>query len=195
MSYHFGLTGGIGSGKSFVANIFQSMGIPVYISDIRAKALYTEDKVKKSVIKLLGTQAYLGDNVNSTYISEKVFKNKSLLKDLNNIIHPAVASDYEVWREMHHEKPYTLKESAILIEHNLHGDLDGLISVLAPLELRIQRVIKRDQSDRLKILDRILNQTNDETRIMESKYLIINCPSHNLLRQIQRIHHELTQIS
>lgn len=195
MARQFGLTGGIGSGKSFIATIFSQMGIPVYISDLRAKALYFDPEIVKAVKNLLGKDAYIGERLNKKFISEKIFNNQLLLKKLNNIIHPAVGKDYEKWSIKHAGKPYLLKESAILIENNLYSSLDGLINVLAPVELRVKRVSQRDHISRQEILNRMRNQTNDEERIKLSDYLIVNCPSHNLLMQIQEIHIKLSQNS
>lgn len=189
----YGLTGGIGSGKSFIGNIFKQMGIPVYISDIQAAKLYTYPHVEHAIKDLLGDKSYINGVPDKKYIAAQVFSNKELLLKLNQIIHPAVHSDYLNWLKKYEQKPYVLKESAILIENNLLDSLDGLISVLAPLELRIQRVLSRDLTNRADVLERMKNQTNDEIRIQYSEHLIINCPSHTLLRQIQLIHNTLIQ--
>ena len=141
-----GITGGIGSGKTTVCKIFESLGIPVYYADDRAKVLMTENKkLVDEIKKLIGDKSYFEDgSLNRQYIASVVFKNKNKLEQLNSLVHPAVAKDGILWQQSQSVVPYTLKEAALLIESGSFQALDYLITVWAPKETRIQRVIKRD---------------------------------------------------
>ncbi|HEX5111919.1 MAG TPA: dephospho-CoA kinase [Saprospiraceae bacterium] len=185
-----GLTGGIGSGKSTVAAIFSTIGIPVYESDARAKALMNEDPDLKTKIKaLLGSDAYKNGEINRAWIAERVFADKNLLEQLNAIVHPAVKKDAIAFA---HEKaneaaPYIIKESAILLEENLTEELDAIILVVAPLGTRIERVMKRDGASREQIEERIRNQWTDDIKIPLADYVIFNDGERSLLEQVMDI--------
>lgn len=187
-----GLTGGIGSGKSIVARVFQIMGIPVYNSDERAKALYVESKeVKAAVIDLLGEQSYLeSGELNRKYIGEQVFSNQSLLEQLNKIIHPAVGRDFEHWTSRQNA-PYVIKEAAILFESGAHVGVDQIVAVSAPDEVRIRRVIERDDVTREEVLRRMSNQMNQEELIKKSDFVIANDDRRLIIPQILEIHENI----
>jgi dephospho-CoA kinase len=170
-----GLTGGIGSGKTTVANLFNDLGIPIYVTDVAAKRIMISDvAVIESIKMLLGNEAYLKANeLNTNYISSKVFKNKSLLKELNSIVHPAVAKDFLTWYDIQNSD-FVIKESAILFESGSYKSCKYVITVTAPLEDRINRVIKRDGVTKKQVLLRIMNQLNDEDKIDRSNFIINN---------------------
>jgi dephospho-CoA kinase len=170
-----GITGGIGSGKSFVANLFSKKGIAIYNSDIMAKKLMTSNTLVKSKIKeLIGNEAYFKNGrLNRSYIASRIFNNKMILKKLNAIVHPAVAQDYEVWH-LKQKGSYTLKEAALLIESGSYKDLDFLILVTAPLELKIERVMQRDKVSKEDIIRRMKAQTTDAKKIKYADSIIIN---------------------
>lgn len=178
-----GLTGGIGSGKTTVARIFETMGVPVYYSDDRAKELYFDVEVKKKVIALLGNEAYINNTtINKKYISSKIFSNTSLLKEVNAIIHPVVAKDFEQWKKKQVTK-FVLKESAILFETGIYKNLDGTILVVSPEQLRVERICKRDGLTKEEVEKRFKSQLNDDEKIKMATWLIHNDEHQSLIQQ------------
>ncbi|TGN27159.1 dephospho-CoA kinase [Empedobacter tilapiae] len=169
-----GITGGIGSGKSTAAKIFEELGIPVYNSDTRAKTIQNENsEVKVKIIAAFGEEAYHENGLNKPFISKQVFQNNEKLKLLNSIVHPAVFQDFEDWKKAQ-KSNIVMKEAAILIESGSYKDCDVVISVVVDVETRIARTIKRDGLSREEILARINNQISDEERIAKSDFIIDN---------------------
>ena len=170
-----GLTGGIGSGKTTVANYFQSKGIPVYISDVEAKKVMAFPEIISQIVAIFGTDI-LGENdtLNRDKLASIVFNNPDKLKQLNSIVHPAVKKHFEQWVGNNKNFPYLVKEAAILFESGSYKDCDAIITVCAPMETRINRVLERDASSREKVLQRINNQISDDERIAKSQYVITN---------------------
>ena len=183
-----GLTGGIGSGKTTVANLFNDLGVPIYVTDVAAKRIMISDvAVIESIKMLLGNEAYLKANeLNTNYISSKVFKNKSLLKELNSIVHPAVANDFLIWYD-NQNSDFVIKESAILFESGSYKSCKYVITVTAPLEDRINRVIKRDGVTKKQVLHRVMNQLNDEDKIDRSNFIINNKSLDATKLQVEKI--------
>lgn len=177
-----GITGGIGSGKSTVARIFASLGIPVYSSDQRAKELVTEDLVlKERIQELMGREAYLPDGTyNRKYVGQQVFQDAEKLKLLNALIHPAVGLDFRSWLERQHT-PYALKEAAIMKKT---GGLDYIIWVHSPEELRIERVMQRDKRTPEQIKEIIRNQQSEEDFRAIADFTILNDEQSALLPQV-----------
>ena len=186
-----GLTGGIGSGKSTVAGLFRTLGIPVYESDVRAKLLMNENKeVKEQILKLFGHDAYSNDQeLNRSWVASKVFSDPSLLKQLNAIVHPGVYNDLKQWanEELQRAAPYLLQESAILFEEDLLSGLQAIILVVAPETTRISRVMKRDNSTEEQIRDRMKFQWPDEKKIPLSDFIIYNDGERSLISQVMDI--------
>ena len=186
-----GLTGGIGSGKSTVAGLFRTLGIPVYESDERAKQLMNENaSVRNQIIQLFGADAYAAETgLNRPLLASKVFIDPSLLKQLNAIVHPAVHEDLKTWakEDAQMSAPYLLQESAILFEEDLTKRLDSTILVVAPEEIRIDRVMKRDNHSREQILDRIKMQWPDERKIPLADFVIYNDGERALILQVRDI--------
>jgi dephospho-CoA kinase len=170
-----GLTGGIGSGKTTVAKYMESKGIPVYISDSEAKKVMDLPNIMAKIATVFGAEVI---NANAKLDREKlaaiVFNNPEKLKQLNAIVHPAVKEHYDHWVQKNSSKPFIVKETAILFESGSYKDCDVIISVIAPIETRISRVLKRDSTTKEKILQRINNQLSDEERIERSNYVINN---------------------
>jgi dephospho-CoA kinase len=186
-----GLTGGIGSGKSTVASIFTTLGISVYNSDVRAKLLMNEnEEVRKKIIDLFGKKAY-SDNLelNTSWMASRVFNDREQLLKLNAIVHPAVYQDLMEWSSEPEQlgAPYLIQESAILFEENLADRFHGIILIVAPEEIRISRVMQRDNVAREKILQRISNQWSDETKIPLSDFVIFNDGVRSLIEQLRDI--------
>ena len=187
----FGLTGGIGSGKSTVAGIFTTLGIPVYESDIRAKHLMnTNDDLRKKIVNLFGPEAYSSNlELNRSWIADRVFSDRVLLKQLNAIVHPAVHDDLWEWSAQPEQRssPYLIQESAILFEEDLTGRLNGIILVVASEEIRISRVMERDTVTRDDVLNRMKHQWPDERKIPLSDYIIYNDKDRSLINQAKEI--------
>ncbi len=191
-----GITGGIGSGKTTVCKIFETLGIPVYYADSRAKRLMTSNKpLKKAIIALLGKEAYFKNGrLNRKYIGNCVFNDKELLKKLNALVHPVVHQDSKAWFDIQ-KTPYALKEAALLFESNGHLFLDKVITVLADQDERIRRVIERDGSSKKDVIARMNNQWKDSQRIEKSDFIIENNRKELLIPQIMQIHKELLKLS
>ena len=139
-----GITGGIGAGKSIVSKVFETLGIPKYDADTRAKWLMNNNqKLVDSIRKLFGNNAYQNGELDRKFIASKAFEDKTLLEQLNQLVHPAVSKDFTEWANQHHT-PYLLKEAALIFETGSYKDLDKIITVTAAEPIRIQRVMKRD---------------------------------------------------
>lgn len=196
MALKVGITGGIGSGKSTVCKIFEVLGIPVYYADDRAKALMVQDQTLVQAIKeLLGSEAYLPDGqLNRAQVAGIVFKDKSKLEALNALVHPAVAKDGADWHLSQKNVSYTLKEAALLFEAGSYRQLDRLICVVAPQELRLKRVMERDQAEAEAVLARMDKQWPQAKKARLSDFLIYNDGSQALIPQVLRIHKKLSQL-
>ena len=186
-----GLTGGIGSGKTTVANMFQALGIAIYIADEEAKKLMTSSKViKRKLIALFGEKAYVNDALNKPYIADTIFKNRFLLEKMNAIIHPRVASHFKKWL-IKQKSPYVIKETAILFENEAYKQCDLIITVTAPKELKIKRLLSRDSMTVEKIEAIMNNQWNDEEKMKLSHYVIVNSELENTRQQAVKIHQQI----
>lgn len=169
-----GLTGGIGSGKTTIAQWFQEKGIPVYNSDFEAKKLMNENEdLIQQLIELFGDETYKNGEYNRSYVASKVFNDKELLNQLNAIVHPAVFKHFDEWMD-NQNSSFVVKEAAILFESGSYKDCDYIISVIADEEKRIDRVAKRDQLNEDQIRSRMKNQWTDEQRIEKSDFIIEN---------------------
>lgn len=190
-----GLTGGIGSGKTTIANLFATeFTIPIYIADTKAKELIAQDTHLQQEIKaLLGEEAFVEGKYNTAFVASIVFSTPEKLQALNQLIHPYVQQDFERWREEQHS-PYVIKESAILFESGSYKDCDYIITVTAPLEERIRRVMLRDKIDRKTVEKRIKNQWNDENKIKLSTFVIDNRDFDRNLDKIQTIHCKIMEM-
>lgn len=193
MALKVGVTGGIGSGKTTVCKIFNTLGVPIYYADDRAKQLMVENNQLIAEIKeVFGKEAYFGDGqLNRKYISAVAFQDSSKLKALNSIVHPAVRQDAIDWQEKYKNQPYTIKEAALLFEAGSYKDLDKIITVTAPKEMRIERVMKRDLSTREEVIARIEKQWDDKVKVSMSDFVILNDYRSGLIQQIIAIHKQL----
>lgn len=190
--YKVGITGGIGSGKSTVAAIFESIGIPVYYADAEAKRLMNKNNALKPQIKdLLTDEAYhRNGRLNRPYIASRVFKDKVLLQNLNNIVHPAVRLDFEDWA-LRQISPYVMEESALIFEIKAQKYFDSTIVVVADTEIKITRLLKRDKSNRKAILARMKNQLSDEIKIPLADHIVNNNGDESLIKQVINIHKKI----
>ena len=186
--YKVGVTGGIGAGKSLVCKIFESIGLPVYYADARAKALIEENNdLKKKIIDLLGPESYLEDGkYNRPWVGKKVFNDEQKLQALNHLVHPAVHQDADSWFSKQ-TSSYVLYEAALIVEANNQEMFDALICVTAPEELRINRVMKRNGISREAVLSRIEKQSTENEKRKYCHFEIINDEQHFLIPQVYRI--------
>jgi dephospho-CoA kinase len=187
---HLGITGGIGSGKTTVCKIFETLGIPVYYADDRAKYLMSHDpKLITGIIELFGSEAFLEPQVlNRAHIAQVAFNDKEKLSQLNALVHPAVAQDGLNWQAAQQNVPYTLKEAALLFESGSYRSLDKIIVVAAPLELRIQRVMARDGAKREEVEARISKQMPEAEKVSLADFVVNNDGVHALIPQVMTIH-------
>lgn len=187
MTKIIGLTGGIGTGKTLIAEYFKSLGIPVYIADSEARQLMTSDNIIKALSNEFGIEILENGILNREKLAQLVFNNTKKLKKLNSIVHPEVKKHFDNWVEKHKNYPFVVKEAAILFESGSHKYCDTIITVTAPLETRLQRVMKRDKTDRESVLKRIENQWTDEQRIAKSNYVIHNLSVESTKKQVDEI--------
>jgi dephospho-CoA kinase len=190
---NIGLTGGIGSGKSYIAKVFEALDIPVFYADNEAKKILNEPQIIINVSEVLQTNIIdpATGLANRKKIASIVFNDSEKLKLLNQIIHPAVEQNFIIWRANHAQKKYVIKEAAILFESGSYKKLDGVICVVSPLELRLKRVAVRDNESEAEILKRINNQWSDEQRIALSNWVIQNDEQSPILSQVLQIHQKI----
>lgn len=188
-----GLTGGIGSGKSLIAHIFNLLGIATYDSDLGAKRLMNDNgSVKESITELFGNDAYTAGSLNRGFVAQQVFNNPTLLEKLNGIVHPAVGRDFQEWKNRQPANmPYVLKESALIFEADIFRSLDQTILVIAPQEIRIDRVMRRNGMAREQVVQRMENQWPDEQKIPLADFIVVNDEQRGLIRQVMEIHRQL----
>ena len=188
-----GITGGIGSGKSTVAKVFSLLGVPVYEADSRAKWIIIQNQeLKREIIALLGSDAYLPDgSYNRAWVASQVFGQPVLLQKLNALVHPAVRKDAQDWVIQHQDVPYVLYEAALLKGAGDGNLCDKMISVIAPIDLRVQRVKLRDNRTEEEIRAIIERQLPDAERIKFSDWLIQNDDQTPVIPQILQIHQSL----
>ncbi|MEN8789246.1 MAG: dephospho-CoA kinase [Flavobacteriaceae bacterium] len=190
-----GLTGGIGSGKTTVASMFESLGVPVYKSDDKAKELMiTSEEMIAEIIALLGDEAYIAGELNRPYIALKVFSDKTFLDRLNAIVHPVVREDFHQWAS-EQNTPYVIQEAAILFENDAYQKFDRMILVTAPKRLRLERVMQRDQVAEDNIIARMNHQWEDEKKIPLADFVIENIDLSRTVSQVKKIHKKLAEIS
>lgn len=187
MTKIIGLTGGIGSGKTTIANEFLALGIPVYIADDEARKLMQSAKVIDSIRSVFGDAIFENDILNREKLAGIVFSDPEKLEKLNAIVHPAVKKHFDEWLLNHKDAPFVIYEAAILFESGGYKKCDLIISVVAPLETRIQRVMDRDKTTREQVLKRINMQWNDEKRISKSDFVIKNTNMEETKAEIVKI--------
>lgn len=187
MAKIIGLTGGIGSGKTTIANYFKEMGVPVYIADDKAKEIMQSQSIIKEIKAVFGDAIFENEVLNRAKLADIVFNNSDKLNQLNAIIHPAVKKDFELWLQKNKNYDYVIYEAAILFESGRYKECDVVITVTAPEEIKIERVIKRDKTSRKQVLERMNMQWNDEKRIPLSNFIIFNDTHKNAKQEVVKI--------
>ncbi len=191
-----GLTGGIGSGKSTVAGMFEELGVPVYYSDDEAKKLMSGSKrLRKNIIELFGEKSYGPDGLNREYLASIVFNDKDSLQALNALVHPEVEKHFQQWL-MRQKSPYVVQENPLLFEKNRQEEYDAVITVAAPDELRVKRVMTRDGSTRGQVEARMRNQMDQEYKVRHATYVIENTGSlKNCRKAVLAVHQHILSLN
>lgn len=193
-----GITGGIGTGKTFVCNLFAEMGVPVFDADSRAKLIYTEDlNLKEALLSQFGTEAYHPDGrFNREWMASQVFGNDLALTKLNELVHPAVFNDYKNWVSRHLDAPYLVKEAALMFESKSHLMMHKIIAVTAPLEVRLERILKRDPNrSKEQILSIIQKQLPEDVKCQMADYCILNDGQKDIRIEIAGFHEDFLALS
>ena len=190
-----GITGGIGAGKSTVAQVFAILSIPIYYADDRAKWLMANDEgLKTNIIQAFGEDAYTANGVlNRTFLAEKVFSDSANTEIINGMVHPAVGEDFRQWAEQQ-QSPYVLKEAALLFESGSYKELDKVINVSSPLKIRVARILTRDPHRTLDQVNSIIDkQLPDEEKNERADFVIKNTDSQMIIPQVLDIHKRLLE--
>jgi len=186
-----GITGGIGSGKTTISKYFEKLGIPTYHADKEAKALMNRSKViRRKLTALFGDEAYQNNKLNRDLLRQQIFKDRALLNQMNNIVHPKVGSHFQRWLKKQNA-PYILKEVAIIFENNLEAQYNYIIAVVADEEERIKRVIIRDNTSLDTVKSIINNQLSDKEKIEKSDFVIYNDDLEEAKLQTIAIHKQI----
>lgn len=189
-----GITGGIGSGKTTACKVFETLGIPVYYADTEAKRIMVEDQVLiKGIIGAFGRESYTVDGtLNNKHIAGIVFKDKAELEKLNALVHPAVFRAFDNWVSSIKDKPYIVKEAALLFESGSYKMCDYNILVTSPMPVRLERVMLRDNATEEQVRARIDKQLSDEEKAKLADHIVINDESISLIAQLLDLHHKFT---
>lgn len=187
MTKIIGLTGGIGSGKTTVANYIKSLGIPVYIADTEAKKIMETQQVIDLVKETFGKEIISENKINREKLAQLVFNHPDKLQKLNDIVHPLVRHHFNHWVKDHSGFPFLVKEAAILFESGSYKFCDSIITVTAPLEVRLQRVVNRDKVTMESVMNRMKNQWSEEQKIEKSDYIIHNITLEDTKNQVDNI--------
>jgi dephospho-CoA kinase len=183
-----GLTGGIGSGKSTVARIFNVLGIPVYSSDDASKRLMDEDEeLKNSIVRAFGKESYSNGKLNRKYLATKAFSDPNKIELLNSLVHPATIKDAITWMEKQ-KAPYLIKEAALIFESGSDKFLDVIIGVRSPLALRLERTMKRNNVTAEEVEARIKLQMDEEEKLDLCDYIVQNDEKQLLIPQVLLLH-------
>ena len=186
-----GITGGIGSGKTTVAKVFEVLGIPVYYADEAAKEImHKNEPLKQQLIFYFGKDTYVDGKLNRKHLSSIVFADKEKLELLNSLVHPVTIADAEQWFKQQ-QSPYVLKEAALLFESGAAEGLDYVIGVTAPSAIRIKRVMDRDGVTADEVKKRMLNQIDETIKICLCDFIIHNDEQQMILPQVLQLHEEL----
>ena len=189
-----GLTGGIGSGKSTVAHIFEVLGIPVYYADTEAKKLMgANEELKASITRAFGEEAYVDGRLNREYIAAQVFNNDKKIELLNSLVHPATIKDAEEWIKIQ-RAAYVIKEAALIFESGSNKNLDYVIGVQSPLELRIKRVMDRDNIPAHQVKARMNQQMDDDLKLRLCDYVIVNDEHEMVIPQVLALHETFSKM-
>lgn len=195
MAKRLGVTGGIGSGKTTVCRIFRVLGVPVFMADEVARSLMNSDSdIARGINSIAEKDLYTTGELDRRDLARLIFNQPDLLRRVNEVVHPAVLRNFEEWTSSV-EAPYVIMEAAVLFESNADKTVDRVVSVSAPVEERISRVMGRSGMTRMEVLDRINNQLEDEEREEQSYYVINNADNEMIIPEILKIHDDMLRLS
>lgn len=184
-----GLTGNIGSGKTWVCKVFESLGIPIYYADLEARFLLNKSSTIENIIQIFGDQVLLNENeIDRKKLGAIVFNDAQELEKLNQLIHPHLKEHFINWCSSHQEHAYVIQEAAILFENGFDHLMDATITIAAPQELRLTRVMERDGLRKEEVLARMSKQWSDEAKEKAADYVIYNDASQMILPQVIKLH-------
>ncbi len=187
-----GLTGGIGSGKTIVGKVFGELGVPVFEADKVSKdILHHDQSIKQAIRKRYGNSVFDGETLVNKELAKIVFNDEEELSFINGMLHPEVHEAFDKWTSYHRDYPYVIEEAAILIESGAWKKMNVIILVMAPKELRIQRIMDRDRIDRATVIARMRHQLSDEEKEKQSDFTIINDDNCLVVPQVLKLHQEL----
>ena len=193
-SLKLGVTGGIGSGKTTVCRVFAVLGIPVFSADDEAKRIQDSDRnLQIKINSLAGRDLFPAGKLDRPEMAKLIFNDKDLLKKVNSVVHPAVSRSYNEWVKKQ-DSPYCIMEAAILFESGAFRLMDKIVTVITPLEERIERLLRGNKLSREQIVERIKNQIDDESRIKQSDFVISNSENDMIVPAIIKIHEEMLKL-
>ncbi len=188
-----GLTGGIGSGKTTVAKVFETLGIPVYNADDNTKSMMqNNEELKASIIKHFGDDTYKNGKLDRKHLASIVFNNKEKLELLNSLTHPITIRDAEEWMNRQ-TAPYAIKEAALLFESGAAGRLDYIVGVYAPQHIRVKRVMQRDNLPVEEVMKRISRQIDEEMKMKLCNFVITNNDQQLVIPQVLELHKKFSE--
>ncbi len=189
-----GITGGIASGKTTVTHLFEILRIPIYYADDRAKSLMINNPIIiHALTERFGKEVYINGNLNKELLRHELFNNSESKVYIDSVVHPVVYEDSNQWFSAQKKTPYAIKEAALLIESNGHLEMDKIIVVFTPIEIRIERLMKRDAISEEEALKRIASQMDETSKLKLADYVILNDGEHSLIEQVLAIHSELNK--
>jgi len=195
MTLRIGITGGIGSGKTTIAKIFEVLGAPVYYADDAARKLMNEDEgLKQELVRHFGEKTYAGGKLNREYLASIVFSDKKKLALLNSLVHPATIRNSIAWMKKQ-TAPYALREAALIFESGVQDQLDFVIGVSAPIELRIQRAMERDNITEEQVQERMARQINENIKMKLCDVIVYNDCRQMVIPQVLKLHEKFISIS
>ena len=189
-----GVTGGIGSGKTIVCKVFEQLGVPVFNADIYAGQIINQDnRIREQLEEYFGDGIYINNIINKKELASNIFHNKEARMKVNSIVHPIVNKYFERWFEQYRDKKYIIKEAALLFEAGTFQDLDKIITVFAPEDLRINRIIKRDGMTAEEVKIRIKSQMDEILKTKKAHYIIYNDENRLIIPQILELHNKFSK--
>lgn len=195
MTMKLGVTGGIGSGKTSVCRVFNILGVPVFSADEEAKTVMeTDESVRSKVNVIAGREMYSGGSLDRAELARLIFNDEKLLQKINNAVHPVIFENFTRWVKLQ-SADYVILEAAILFESRATSLVDRIVTVITPLEERIERIIRRNNLTRQQVLERVRNQFEDEVKIKGSDYVIDNSENEMIIPVIIKIHNEMLTLS
>jgi len=193
-SLKLGVTGGIGSGKTTVCKVFAVLGIPVFSADTEAKRIQENDRdLQLKINSFAGRDLFPGGKLDRSELARLIFSNKDLLEKVNSVVHPVVFRSFSEWAK-NQSSPYSIMEAAILFESGAFKLMDRILTVVTPMEERIERLVRSNKLSREQIIERIKNQIDDESRITRSDFVIFNSENDMIIPAILGIHEEMVKL-